>query len=101
MAYDLNQFNSTNATTLLDLTTAVNTSSGGIFGIMILVLVFFSLVVGLRQSGVGEGLDNYVASSFITSIIAGMLFLIGLLAWYYMMLPLSLLILLLIVRSMQ
>lgn len=101
MAYDLDAFNSTNAKTMLDLTTAVNTASGGIFGVIMLALIFFFFTTGLRVTGVGEGIDNYIASSFLTSVFAGLMFLMGILTWYYMMLPLSLLIILLIVKSMK
>ena len=101
MAYDLNQLNSTSATNYLDLVQAVNTSSGGLYGILILALIFFAFTAGLRQTGLGDGLDNYIASVFITSVFGGLLFLIGILTWYYMMLPLSVLIILLMVKFMQ
>lgn len=101
MVYDLDQFNSTNATTYLDLVQGVNTSSGGLFGILILALIFLAFTSGLRQTGLGEGLDNYIASTFITAVFGGLLFLAGLLTWYYMMLPLSFLIILLMVKFMQ
>ena len=99
--YDLTLLNSTNARTYLDLVEAVNTSSSGLFGILMLALIFFVFTTGLRQTGLGEGLDNYLASSFLTSIFAGLLFLMGLLSWMYLMIPISLLIVLLMVKFMQ
>lgn len=101
MVYDLDQFNSTSATTYLDLVQGVNTSSGGLFGVLILALIFLFFTSGLRQTGLGEGLDNYIASTFITGVFGGLLFLAGILTWYYMMLPLSVLIILLMVKFMQ
>lgn len=101
MSYDLSLFNTTNARTYLDLVEGVNTASGGLFGVLFLVLIFFFFTTGLRQTGLGEGLDNYVASTFITSIFAGLMFLMGILAWSYLMIPVSFLIILLIVKFMQ
>ncbi len=101
MAYDLTQFNTTNARTYLDLVSAVNTASGGLFGLLIVVVVFAFFLVAFRGAGYDFGIDNFLASSLVTSAIAGLLFLTGLVAWYIVMVPFAVFLILMLIKSMS
>lgn len=98
MAYDLNLFNATNATNYLHLVQGVNAGSAGIFGVLILITTFLFFLLSLKRGGATTELDNWVISSFLTILIAALLFFIGLLAWYWVMAPFSLLIVTLIIK---
>lgn len=101
MVYDLTQFNSTNARTYLDMTVAVNTASGGVFGALLLFLIFFFFLVVFNKQGYSFGVDNFIASSFLTTIFGVLLFLLGLVAWFMLMIPISLLIILFIIKFIE
>lgn len=98
MSYDLDPLNATNARTALDLVSAVNTASGGIFSILILVSVFFFFSIGFKGAGF-EGVENFMASSFATTIIASLLFFVGLLSWYIVLIPFGIFLVLMIIKS--
>lgn len=98
MAYNLDLFNSTNATNYYHLTTAVNTASGGVYGMLLLFSIFIFFLVSFRGAGLDFGLENWMYSSFMTIVFGVLLFLMGLVAWYVVMMPVSLLIIVLIIK---
>ena len=97
MVYDLTQFNSTNARTNLDLVEGVNAASGGLFFVLILFAIFLISFIMIRKSGY-EGSDTFVASSFITMCFGGLLFVGGLLDWYYVGVCFSIFIISLVIK---
>lgn len=96
--YNLDVFNSTNATNYYDLTVAVNTASGGVYGMLLLFAIFIFFLIGFRNSGLDFGIDNWLYSSFITTVFAVLFFIINLIAWYVVMIPFGLMIIVLIIK---
>ena len=98
MAYNLDVFNSTNTTNYYQLTLQVNNASGGVYGMLLMFAIFIFFLVSFRNSGLDFGLDNWIYSSFLTLVFGVLLFLMGLIAWYVVMIPFGLLIITLIVK---
>ena len=98
MPYNLDAFNSTNATNYYHLTVAVNNASGGVYGMLLMFVIFIFFLVSFRSSGLDFGLDNWIYSSFLTLVFGVLLFLMGIVVWYVVMIPFGLLIITLIVK---
>jgi hypothetical protein len=98
MSYNLDVFNSTNTTNYYQLTIAVNEASDGVYGMLLMFAIFIFFLVSFRNSGLDFGLDNWIYSSFLTIVVGVLLFLMGLIAWYVLMIPVSMLIIMLIVK---
>jgi len=78
MAYNLSFMD--DSTNILDLTTGVNNASGGIIGLFIIGILYLGLMAYLTRN---NDFDNsMIASGFICSIISGLMFFIGLIAWW-------------------
>lgn len=98
MSYDLDVFNSTNTTNYYQLTLQVNNASGGVYGMLLMFVIFIFFLVSFRNSGLDFGLDNWIYSSFLTLVFGVLLFLMGIVVWYVVMIPFGLLIITLIVK---
>ena len=78
MAYDLSFMD--NSTTLLDVTVGVNTATGGVMGLFMIGILYIGLLAYLTRN---NSFDNsMVGAGFICSIISGLTFFIGLVAWW-------------------
>jgi hypothetical protein len=97
--YDLSSFNGTTTTNVFEATAVVNTASGGLLGLFILLLVFFAVLFGTR-GGLGD-MDAWIIASFITGIVGFLLFLASLLTWYFAILPISVLIITLLIKFLK
>ena len=84
--YDLNMFNSTYVTNYGDLTIQVNNASGGVFSALFLAVVFVFLLIAFKDA-VDSGIQNFITSSFITFIVAILMFLGGMIVWEIAFIP--------------
>lgn len=98
MSYNLDLVNGTLVTNYYNVVQVVNSQSGGIFALLILIMVFMLFLFGFRK-GLDFGLDNWIISSFLSTIVAILMFLLELLPIYYVMVCLVLLIGSLIMRA--
>jgi len=87
MTYNLT--NVTNANTMLDLATGANQLSGGTLAISSLLLIFIISFLGAKTYDTEVAL---IISSFVTSIIAILLFIIGWIGVEILVVPLVLLV---------
>jgi hypothetical protein len=78
LPYDLTVVNATNTNNILDAFIVVNNNSDGILGILILIAIFIGY---LFMFGKEQKLNDILASSFLTSIAAILMLLIGLISW--------------------
>lgn len=75
--------------TLFDVMTGINSISDGVPFIVLIVLVFAAMFAMFKNY---ETTMAFGAASFVTAILAGLLWFSGLLAWYIAVIPLVLLI---------
>lgn len=80
--YDLTWMNS--STNLLEVVQDVNTASGNLYGTLILLAVWIGAYLVFKKE---DGLQDFIVSSFIASVVAVMLVLIGLLTWQFTIMP--------------
>lgn len=88
VAYNLTRFAS-NTTDLLSVTTKINVESGFILGNFILFGVFIFFFMIFKQE---DSLQEWIISSFLTSVIGGLMFFIGLISWGSLIIPIMILI---------
>jgi len=86
MAYNVSFLADTH--TIGDVVTNVNTASDGFLG-GIFVLVFFLVTFFVAKSGY-ETVVSFVASGLITTVLSGLLFFGGFIAWWIAIIPLIL-----------
>jgi uncharacterized membrane protein len=91
MTYDLSLFNSTYVSNVGEMAGAVNTASGGIFALLILGTVFIFFLMAFRDN-LDYGVNNWIASSFFTTIVGSLMFFMGWIDWSYLAIPIGLLI---------
>lgn len=73
MNYNLTNY--TNVSNLLDMAVEANTLTGGKFGPVVLLLTYAVAFVSLKNY---SSVDAFLASSFITAVLAGFLWVVGL-----------------------
>jgi hypothetical protein len=95
---NMSYLNSSN--TLIDIVTGTNNASGGIIGIGIMVLLFIGLLSAFLSKNYDLG-QSMIATSFICSIVAGLLFFINLLAWWIAVIFIVLLIIGVVVEAFR
>lgn len=79
MAYQaITDMNQTNANTLLDVFNAVATGSNNIFGALILITIFLGYYFLFSKE---QTIQDLLASSFITMIVASLFLFIDLITW--------------------
>lgn len=100
MTYDLTLFNSTNARTNLQLVTGVNSASSGLLGVLIFFTLYLVFFIMFRKAGL-DGVDNFIASSFITTGFGVLLFLVGILDWSMLAISFSIMIISLIIKFVK
>lgn len=93
MTYDLNF--TINTSGPLVLAQGINQNANNAFGGILLVFVFLIMMISLRKQGFQ---DAFLASSFITSIISGLLWGVDLLYDWQLALPVSFLVLGIIIK---
>lgn len=94
VAYNLTRFAS-NSTDILSITTKINVESGFILGNFLLFGVFIFFFMVFKQE---DSLQEWIISSFLTSIIGGLMFFIGLIAWTSLIIPIMILIITVIIQ---
>ena len=85
----------TNTTNILVTTTRINAESGFILGNFLLFGVFIFFFMTFKQE---DSLTEWIISSFLTSIIGGLMFFIGLVAWTSLIIPIMILIVAIIMQ---
>ena len=87
MAYNMTWTSTAN--NVFDLFSSVNSVSDGLFGMLLVSLVFLVLLASLNQYASNV---RFIATSFVTTVIAALLWFGGLVAWYVATIPLVLLV---------
>ena len=97
MAYNLSFMD--NSTNVLDVVVGVNTATGSIIGLLMIGILYIALLTYLNKNNGFD--DSMIASSFICSIIGGLTFFMGLVAWWGVTLFLLLFIVSIIVKMFK
>jgi hypothetical protein len=77
--YDMSFMNTSN--NLQDIMIGVNTASGGIIGLGIMIVLFIGLMAAFMSKNIDFG-RSMIITSFICTIVAGLLFFMNFLAWW-------------------
>lgn len=96
MAYNITWMESSN--TLVDIFQGVNTASNGLVGGMILLLTFMISFAAFKNY---DTVADLVISSFITTIIGGLLWFIGFISFEFAVIPLILFVVSLIIDAFK
>ena len=73
-----------------DTAIAINTASGGLFGIMLLVFSYIGFLAMFKDRGF-DTVASFIATSFINSVIAALLMFATILTWHIALIPIVLL----------
>lgn len=93
MSYNMTFLNTSN--TLLDVYQGVNTETTGLISIMFLVALYIILIAGFTRYNNDK---TFIISGFITSIVSILMFFLGVLVWWVVMLFIMLFLITLIVH---
>ena len=80
MSYDMSFLGTSN--NLFDIVIGINTATGGIIGLMFLVVLYLILLASFRSYDTDR---VFMISGFITSIVASLFFFVGMIAWWVVM----------------
>lgn len=67
-----------------DMFTGINTGLEGVFGLGIMALTFFVVFVSLKNY---DSVPALITSGFITTVVGGVLWTMGIMEWGYLFLP--------------
>jgi hypothetical protein len=76
---DMGFLNSSN--TLLDIVQGVNTASGNLIGVALMILLFIGLLAAFLSKNYDFG-QSLIITGFICTVISALLFFMNLLAWW-------------------
>jgi hypothetical protein len=92
MSYNMSFLGTSN--NIMELVSGVNVATGGIVGLMFLVVLYLVLIASFRSYDTDR---VFMISGFITSIVASLFFFAGMVAWWVVMLFVMLLLISLLV----
>jgi asparagine N-glycosylation enzyme membrane subunit Stt3 len=78
MSYDLTIVNQTSARTFLDSIVIVNNASGQVFGTLLLITIMLGYYFLFSKE---QKIDDFLTSSFITSVIATLMMFASIITW--------------------
>jgi len=70
-----------NSTNLLNIVQGVNTASNGLVGVLIISVLYLGILALTSKGGNIRLNDSFIISGLICSIVGGLFFFIGLIAW--------------------